>query len=67
MFRTLFTDPLVAIFGPLVFTMSLPSVMKRRNRLEEKLGVDRNWIWKWIKLDTFRLPGNSSKSGVLAD
>lgn len=55
--RALFTDFPAWLAGPWIFLFSLPRVLRRRRRLDEKLGTDRDWIRKWLRPESERWSG----------
>jgi GT2 family glycosyltransferase len=53
--RSLVTDFPSWLIGPWIFWLSLPKVMDRRRKLDERFGRDRSWIRRWLRPESERL------------
>jgi GT2 family glycosyltransferase len=47
--KALLTDPLAWLTGPWIFMASIPSILRRRKRLDRLFGKDRKWIRIWLR------------------
>jgi len=55
--RALFTDFPAWLIGPWIFYISLPKVLSRRKKLDEKWGTNRKWIREWLRPEGERWSG----------